>query len=87
MKPETAAAATLTLLTREECGLCEDFLAEFQAHARGRDLPPLTVQDVDADPQLRRRHGLDVPVLLLDGIRVCAHRFDASELDRLLRPR
>ena len=53
--------------------------------ARTVPLPPLEVLDVDADPQLRRRHGLDVPVLLIDGTVVCRHRLDESELKRLLR--
>lgn len=53
--------------------------------ARTLPLPPLEVLDVDADPQLRRRHGLDVPVLLLDGTVVCRHRLDETELRRLLR--
>jgi hypothetical protein len=53
--------------------------------ARTLSLPPLEVLDVDADPQLRRRHGLDVPVLLIDGTVVCRHRLDESELKRLLR--
>jgi hypothetical protein len=53
--------------------------------ARTLPLPPLEVLDVDADPQLRRRHGLDVPVLLLDGTVVCRHQLDETELRRLLR--
>jgi hypothetical protein len=42
---------------------------------------------VDDDPVLSRRHGLDIPVLLLDGAVVCRHRLDPQELMRLLRPR
>jgi hypothetical protein len=83
----TQVHGQLTLLTREECGLCEEFLAELVEHVRGRDLPPLELRDVDADPELRRRYGLQIPVLLVDGARVCAHRLDREELDRLLRPR
>ncbi len=60
-------------------------LAELQALGRTLSLPPVEVVDVDADPVLRRRHGLDVPVLLLDGTVVCRHRLDAGELMRLLR--
>ena len=62
---------------------------ELQALARRLPLPlpPLDLIDVDADPQLRRRHGLDVPVLLLDGLVVCRHRLDADELRRLLTAR
>jgi hypothetical protein len=60
-------------------------LSELQALARTTTLPPIEVVDVDSDPVLQRRHGLDVPVLLLDGSVVCRHRLDAAELKRLLR--
>ena len=60
-------------------------LTELRALGRAMPLPPLEVVDVDADPILERRHGLDVPVLLLDGTVVCRHRLDAGELKRLLR--
>ena len=48
-------------------------------------LPPIDALDVDAHPQLLRRFGMDVPVLLLDGEVVCRHRLDVPELKRLLR--
>jgi predicted thioredoxin/glutaredoxin len=79
------AAARLTLVHRSECALCEEMLAELKALARTMRLPPLETIDVDADPQLKRRYGLDVPVLLLDGSVVCRHRLDRAELGRLLR--
>ena len=60
-------------------------LAELAMLGRVVQLPPLEVVDVDADPQLKRRHGLEVPVLLLDGTVVCRHRLDREELMRLLR--
>lgn len=60
-------------------------LVELEALGRTMRLPPITVIDVDSDPVLRRRHGLDVPVLLLEGTVVCRHRLDAKELKRLLR--
>jgi hypothetical protein len=60
-------------------------LAELQVLGRTTELPPIEVVDVDSDPVLQRRHGLDVPVLLLDGSVVCRHRLDAAELKRLLR--
>lgn len=62
-------------------------VAELAALGRRTPLPPVDVVDVDADPGLRRRHGLDVPVLLLDGSVVCRHRLDRDELLRLLRRR
>jgi hypothetical protein len=62
-------------------------LAELQALGSTLRLPPIDVVDVDSDPELTRRHGLHVPVLLLDGTVVCRHRLDAPELARLLRSR
>jgi hypothetical protein len=60
-------------------------LEELAALGRRLPLPPLEVVDVDSDPQLKRRYGLEVPVLLLDGTVVCRHRLDLKELTRLLR--
>ena len=78
-------AARLTLLHREDCGLCEEMIDELQALGRKLPLPPLELVDVDSDPELARRHGLNIPVLLLDGTVVCRHRLDPDELARLLR--
>lgn len=75
----------LSVVQRRDCELCEQMLAELERFGRLHPLPPIDLIDVDADPQLRRRHGLDVPVLLLEGTVVCRHRLDAEELKRLLR--
>jgi predicted thioredoxin/glutaredoxin len=76
----------LTLLTRHDCGLCEQMLHELDAlrSAMGA-LPTVQLVDVDADPTLQRRWGMKVPVLLLDGALVCSVRLDTPELLRLLR--
>ena len=60
-------------------------LTELAELGRALPLPPLELLDVDSDPQLQRRYGLEVPVLLLDGMVVCRHRLDRDELTRLLR--
>jgi Glutaredoxin-like domain (DUF836) len=60
-------------------------VAQLQELAKAMPLPPIELVDVDGDPTLQRRHGFDVPVLLLDGAVVCRHRLDAGELKRLLR--
>jgi hypothetical protein len=72
---------------RQDCELCEQMVAELSALGRREALPPLQLVDVDSDPELQRRHGLQVPVLLLDGTVVCRQRLDAPELLRILRPR
>ena len=78
-------APRLTLVQRHDCELCEEMLRELTALGRTITLPPLQVLDVDSDRELQRRHGLHVPVLLLDGSVVCRHRLDRRELARLLR--
>jgi len=75
----------LTVVHRHDCELCDEMLNELRALGRTFSLPPIDVVDVDSDPTLQRRHGFDVPVLLLDGTVVCKHRLDADELKRLLR--
>lgn len=87
MTSPPAPAARLTVVRRRDCSLCERMLGDLAALGRTLALPPIGVVDVDSDPLLLRRHGLDVPVLLLDGTVVCRHRLDAGELARLLRSR
>ncbi len=77
----------LTIVHRQDCELCDQMVAELAALGRRAVLPPVDVVDVDADPDLQRRHGLTVPVLLLDGSVVCRQRLDSQELLRILRPR
>jgi predicted thioredoxin/glutaredoxin len=79
-------ASRLTVVHREGCDLCDEMLAELQSLGRSRPLPPIDVVDVDSNPDLTRRYGLNVPVLLLDGTVVCRHRLDQAELARMLRP-
>ena len=80
-----ATTPRLTLVTRAECGLCEEMHAEIEQLRRTHPLPEIEVLDVDADPELKRRFDLEVPVLLLDGALVCQQELDAADLLRLLR--
>jgi predicted thioredoxin/glutaredoxin len=75
----------LTVVHRQDCDLCDEMVAALEVLNRKIRLPSITVVDVDGDPELVRRYGLNVPVLLLDGTVVCKHHLDAEELIRLLR--
>jgi predicted thioredoxin/glutaredoxin len=75
----------LTVVHRQDCDLCDEMVVELRALGGRVALPPIDIVDVDSDPDLLRRYGLNVPVLLLDGTVVCRHRLDADELRRLLR--
>ena len=81
----SSKVSRLTVVHRHDCQLCDEMLSALEALGRTTALPPIEVVDVDSDPVLTRRHGLDVPVLLLDGTVVCRHRLDEAELRRLLR--
>ncbi len=68
----------LTLLSREGCGLCEEFVEAFAA-AFPVLLPALAIADVDSRPGWQGRYGLVIPVLLDDeGTAICTTHFDAA---------
>ena len=79
-------APQFTLISRADCELCDEMLAELQTFC-GTDSGQIEVLDVDTSPVLRGRYGHKVPVLLLDGLPVCHGRFDSDEVQRQLRDR
>jgi len=73
----------LQLYTRAGCHLCEQLLAEAAPILRRHGARVERV-DIDADPALRRRYDLSIPVLVLDGREVCRHRLDSGALEAAL---
>jgi hypothetical protein len=43
--------------------------------------------DISTDPELERRYGLDIPVLLLDETKVAKYRIGEGDLRRMLGAR
>lgn len=76
--------AGLVVLSREDCGLCDEMLQALADLERTQAIPAVTVVDVDSDPELSRRFGLKVPVLLLDGTAICHYTLNSNELLRLV---
>jgi hypothetical protein len=74
------AGARFLVYTREDCPLCDEFVAELSEIVEGFEL-----RDVDADAASRRRFGLKVPVLTCDGSVVCYGRVDREKVLRLAR--
>jgi len=70
------------LYSRRGCHLCE--VAE---DALGLPRADVVVVDVDADPAVRDRFGLRVPVLEIDGVVAMEGRFDEGRLARLVAAR
>lgn len=69
------AAPTLTVLSRSHCGLCEEMVEGLRA-LQARHAFEIEVVDVDADPALRARYGVHIPVLLHERQELCRHHLD-----------
>lgn len=68
----------LTLLSRDGCGLCEEFAEAYRA-AFPAQREQLLIADVDSRPGWQGRYGLVIPVLLDDeGTVICETHFDAA---------
>jgi len=75
------APARLTLITRENCHLC-DVAKEALARVAATAGQAWREVDVDSDPDLQAEYWDRVPVILLDGEE---HGYWRVEEDRLLR--
>jgi hypothetical protein len=83
--PPGGAAVRLTLLTRAGCHLCEDMKAIVAEAARTR---PLVLEEVDISvrPDLERRFGIEIPVLMCGELVVAQGRTTLTALvDQLQR--
>jgi glutaredoxin len=76
--------ARVTLYTRPGCHLCEEAKQAMLA-ARCAGEYRLEEIDIDLDPNLVRRYGWDIPVVLINGVETFRHRFTPSEFERELR--
>jgi hypothetical protein len=85
--PSGGGSSGLLLLVREGCELCETLHAELLDLGQTLHLPPVTLADVDSEPDWQRRYGLKIPVLLWDGQPIATTRLDPVEIRRLFRPR
>ena len=74
----------LTLLSRQDCPLCDEFRLALEAWKAGRGLVELSVVDVDGDAALARRFGWDVPVLLHGSEQLCSGHFEPASVARLV---
>jgi glutaredoxin len=75
----------LILYTRPGCHLCDDMKATIQRVARA-SLDPIAIEEIDisSDPELERRYGEEIPVLLVEGRKAAKYRITEGELTRIL---
>ena len=79
----------LTLYHRVGCHLCDDmrdalheFQREYDFGQRGFRLQEI---DIDADPDLRARYGLLIPVLCLNEQEICHFQLNPAALKQALK--
>jgi glutaredoxin len=70
---------TVTVLGRRDCHACEVAVSDVRRIC-GELGVEWTVEDVDADPEVRAEYGDRVPVILIDGVE---HGYWRVEEDRL----
>ncbi|KVQ48818.1 glutaredoxin [Burkholderia cepacia] len=75
-----------TLYGRGWCHLCDD-MRDALAPVAAEFGVAVDYIDIDTDAALVARYDEDVPVLLLDGVEVCRHRFDAAKVHDALAAR
>jgi glutaredoxin len=70
--------AQVKIYTRPGCRLCDEAKGEMLS-AACESLYELEEIDVDTDPELRRRYGWDIPVVVIDGALAFKHRLTREE--------
>ncbi len=78
-----ATGREVVMYTREACHLCDDAWAVLEAE-RARSGFRLSRVDVDSDPALAAQYGLEVPVVMVDGVVRFRGRVNAVLLRRAL---
>ena len=81
---DDAQKARVTLYTRPGCHLCDEAKGAM-LDARCEDLYTLREINIDSDPDLARRYGWDIPVVLVNGIETFKHRLAPSDFRREIR--
>lgn len=79
----TERPPTLIVYGRSYCHLCEEMIEALRS-LQGLARFEFTVVDVDADPELERRHGEKVPVLMHGEHELCHYRLEPSAVTAYL---
>jgi len=74
----------VALYTRQGCHLCE-VAHETLERVRAREPFDLAIIDIDGDPSLVERYGMEVPVVTVDGQKHAKFRVDEAALAKRLQ--
>jgi hypothetical protein len=69
-----------TVYSRTDCSLCEHLLEGLAELLGPAVAAAVQVVDIAGDPELERKYGTRIPVLLADGEFVCAYRLDVERV-------
>ena len=73
----------LQLYHRRGCHLCDEMLEAVEQLCIGHNVA-VEVIDIDTDPLLVERYGVDIPVLTAGSVELCRHRLDSARLAQWL---
>lgn len=83
-RPPVPAKAQVILYTRPGCHLCEEVKQEMAA-ADCAAAYVLEEVNIETDPALVERYGLEIPVIFINGVKAFKYRLTAPEFKRKLR--
>lgn len=72
------------IYTKPGCHLCEEAKREME-RAGGGDAYTFEEVNILSDPDLGRRYGTEIPVVLINGTHAFKYRLSADEFKRALR--
>jgi hypothetical protein len=75
---------TVEFFTRKHCHLCE---VAYEIVARARERVPFELRtvDVDSDPKLAELYGMEVPVVVVDGMKHAKYHVDEEAFVKRLQ--
>ena len=75
----------MTIYSRPECHLCHEARSAILGSGVSNEDFDLEEINIDEDRSLADRYGCDIPVVLINGIKVFKHRVDPREFKRKLK--
>jgi glutaredoxin len=84
--PRIHLVITVTIYSRQGCHLCDQMKAVVERVGRSVAIAVEQI-DVSTDPALEARYGVDIPVLLVGGMKAAKYRVTEEELRRILSAR
>ena len=79
-----ASKTSVTFYTKAGCHLCEDAKREIE-RAGCSDLYDFEEIDILTDPDLQRRYGTEIPVVLINGTHAFKYRLTAGDFRRAIQ--